>query len=374
MVSFFKLKRGHDLPKQDRVSGVVDVISSSGFSDFHNEFISDSPGVITGRYGTIGEVFYTDRPYWPLNTTLYVEDFKGNNPKFVYYFLKGFDFNRFNDKSAVPGINRNHIHEELISFPDLNTQNRIAEILSSLDDKIDLLHSQNKTLEEMVETIFLKKIIYGDTKKLEQSFSNYILETIGGEWGKDAQDAEFSVKVSCIRGTDIADMQISLPKRVPIRFVKEKKFNQITPLDGDIIMEISGGTDDQSTGRVIFIDSFNRICFKNPIIFSNFCRLLRPKDPRYCYFLYLYLKYLYKQDEFFNIENGSSGIKNLDYKYLLNNMTFEFPRDENEILNFTEKIQVYFQKIAANNLQVEGLEQVRDLILPRLMNGELKIN
>ena len=96
--SFFTLKRGYDLPKQSRVSGSVPIIASSGFADFHNEAKVNESGVVTGRYGTIGSVFFSDVPFWPLNTSLYVNDFKGNDKKFIYYFLQTLDWEKFSDK------------------------------------------------------------------------------------------------------------------------------------------------------------------------------------------------------------------------------------------------------------------------------------
>jgi type I restriction enzyme S subunit len=77
------LKRGYDLPSQNRKAGSIPIFSSSGITDHHNVSMKEGPGVITGRYGTIGKVFYTDKPYWPLNTTLYVQNFRGNLPKYI---------------------------------------------------------------------------------------------------------------------------------------------------------------------------------------------------------------------------------------------------------------------------------------------------
>jgi type I restriction enzyme S subunit len=103
------LKRGYDLPNTKRTFGKYPIISSSGITDYHNEYMKEPPGVVTGRYGTIGKIFYSEQPYWPLNTTLYVTDFNGNDSKFIYYFLQSFDFEKFSDKSTVPGINRNAV-------------------------------------------------------------------------------------------------------------------------------------------------------------------------------------------------------------------------------------------------------------------------
>ena len=149
-----ELKRGYDLPKQNRVLGNIPVISSSGQNDFHIEAKINESGVITGRYGTIGSVYFSEIPFWPLNTTLYVNDFKGNDKKFIYYFLQTLDWEKFSDKSAVPGVNRNDVHQEMVSFPSSQEQQAIASVLSALDDKIDLLQRQNQTLEQMAATLF----------------------------------------------------------------------------------------------------------------------------------------------------------------------------------------------------------------------------
>lgn len=152
---FIELKRGYDLPKKSRSAGPIPLVSSAGVSDHHSEAKVRGPGVVTGRYGTIGDVFYIEEDFWPLNTTLYVRDFKGNDPRFTYYFLKTIDYLQFSDKAAVPGVNRNHLHMAEISVPkSVKEQRRIASILSSLDDKIDANDRINQTLEQMAQAIF----------------------------------------------------------------------------------------------------------------------------------------------------------------------------------------------------------------------------
>jgi type I restriction enzyme S subunit len=149
-----ELKRGYDLPARDRRPGPYPIVSSSGVSDYHFEPKVQGPGVVTGRYGTLGEVFYVKEDFWPLNTALYVCDFKGNNPRFVSYFLKTLNFLAFSDKAAVPGLNRNHLHSATVRIPDVTVQRAIACILGSLDDKIELNRRMNRTLEEMARVIF----------------------------------------------------------------------------------------------------------------------------------------------------------------------------------------------------------------------------
>ena len=149
-----ELKRGYDLPKSERKPGNVPIVSSSGFSDTHGEAKAKGPGVVTGRYGTIGTVYFVEGDFWPLNTTLYVRDFKGNDPRFVSYFLRGVDFHAYSDKAAVPGVNRNHLHEATVTLPPLPEQRAIAATLGALDDKIELNRKMNATLEAMARALF----------------------------------------------------------------------------------------------------------------------------------------------------------------------------------------------------------------------------
>ena len=151
---FIELKRGYDLAQAKRVPGPYPLVSSAGVSDCHSVPMAKGPGVVTGRYGTIGQVYFVEQDFWPLNTTLYVRDFKGNDPKFISYFLKTVDFLAYSDKAAVPGVNRNHLHEAFAQIPDLGAQLNIAEVLGALDDRITLLRETNATLEAIAQALF----------------------------------------------------------------------------------------------------------------------------------------------------------------------------------------------------------------------------
>ncbi|EMJ5422672.1 TPA: restriction endonuclease subunit S [Klebsiella aerogenes] len=152
---FITLKRGYDLPKLKRNDGNIPVISSSGFSGTHDVPMVTGPGVVTGRYGTIGEVFYVPDDFWPINTTLYVDDFKGNSPLFVYYLLQTIDFHAYSDKAAVPGINRNHVHMANIKVPkSVLEQEKIASILKKIEDRIYVNQKINDILEQIAQAIF----------------------------------------------------------------------------------------------------------------------------------------------------------------------------------------------------------------------------
>ncbi|VFN01879.1 MAG: type I restriction enzyme, S subunit [Candidatus Kentron sp. G] len=149
------LKRGYDLPSKEREEGPYPIVSSSGVSGCHNAAKVKGPGVVTGRYGTLGKVHFITTDYWPLNTTLYVQDFKGNDPRFIAYFLCSINFSAFSDKSSVPGVNRNHLHAASVFIPgEVSEQRAIADVLASLDDKIELNRRTNRALEGMARAIF----------------------------------------------------------------------------------------------------------------------------------------------------------------------------------------------------------------------------
>ena len=149
------LKRGYDLPAKSRVAGKYPVISSSGVSGLHNDYKVDGQGVVTGRYGTLGEVYFVDGKYWPHNTALYVDDFKGNDPLYIYYLLKLLGVIRTSDKSAVPGVNRNELHEMTIPvIVDANEQIRIRNILRTIDQKIEINSKINIGLASLAQNLY----------------------------------------------------------------------------------------------------------------------------------------------------------------------------------------------------------------------------
>jgi type I restriction enzyme S subunit len=128
------LQRRFDLPQRLRKPGIVPIVTSSGMEGQHCEMKVKAPGVVTGRYGTIGKVFFVEDDFWPLNTTLYVRDFHGNSPLFVSYLLKTIDFQTHSGKSGVPGVNRNDLHEIAVLLPPTKAeQEAIAEALSDAD-------------------------------------------------------------------------------------------------------------------------------------------------------------------------------------------------------------------------------------------------
>jgi len=132
-----EFQRGFDITRSAQREGRVPVISSGGPSSWHNVAMSKGPGVVIGRKGSLGGVYYAEGPYWPHDTTLWVRDFKGSHPRFVYYFLKTLDTRSMDVGSANPALNRNHLHPLQVRWPTTTAlQVGIAQVLGALDDKI----------------------------------------------------------------------------------------------------------------------------------------------------------------------------------------------------------------------------------------------
>ena len=157
-------QRGYDLPHRARKSGEIPIVSSAGVTDFHDVAMVDPPGVVTGRYGTIGKIFLISEPFWPLNTTLYVRYFHGNDPRFIYYVLQRFDFASFSGKSGVPGVNRNDLHVETVTLPtNLPEQRAIATALSDVDallGGLDRLIAKKRDLKQAA----MQQLLTGKTR------------------------------------------------------------------------------------------------------------------------------------------------------------------------------------------------------------------
>lgn len=356
-------------------SGGIPVYGGNGILDYCNTNNYDNETIVIGRVGAYcGSVYYENKPIWISDNALSAKPKNNNNTKFLYYFLKNLRLNEFAEGSSHPLVTQTLLNSiDVVITNNEKEQERIAGVLSPLDDKIDLLNRQNATLESLAETIFRHHFIDNPHPDWQEGkLGDLIVETVGGDWGKEKPEQDFTKAVQCIRGTDVADLNVGLANKTPIRFVKDSKFEKIEPLNGDLVLEISGGTENQSTGRVAYINVEVKRLFDYPLVFSNFCRLLRVKKQSYSFFLYLYIQYLYEQDEFFNLENGSSGIKNLDYKALLFDIGYIMPPLD-VVECFSKKVEPYFNKINGNKQQIRTLTQMRDTLLPKLMSNEITI-
>jgi type I restriction enzyme S subunit len=148
------LRRGYDLPAVERRPGSVPVVSSSGVVDHHAEARERGPGVILGRTGTLGRITYVDEDYWPLNTTFFVADFKGHEPRFVSGLLETLDYAALNDKAAIPGVCRHTLHDLRVPALPPREQRRIGKLLELLDRKREVLRALDRTLARLGYALF----------------------------------------------------------------------------------------------------------------------------------------------------------------------------------------------------------------------------
>ena len=147
-------QRGVDITQAQQTPGPYPVISSSGVTSHHNEFKAPGPGVVIGRKGTVGSVHFADSDYWPHDTTLWSKDLRGNNPKFVYYYLHTVNLKRFDVGNSNPTLNRNHIHDLPALIPPPGVQDRIADILSAYDDLIENNRRRMMLLEDAARQLY----------------------------------------------------------------------------------------------------------------------------------------------------------------------------------------------------------------------------
>lgn len=161
---FFVLQRGHDLTDIEAKDGEYPVVKSNGISINHHEFKSRAPGVVTGRSGTIGNVFYIEKDFWPHNTTLYVKDFCGNLPRYVYYLLIFMRLDIYLAGTGVPTLNRNDIHRLRNTIPKTtNEQQEIVSLLDECGNNINVKIVKISKLEKLKKSL-MQKLLTGQLR------------------------------------------------------------------------------------------------------------------------------------------------------------------------------------------------------------------
>ena len=153
-------QRGYDITKAEQTPGDIPVVSSSGVNSYHSESRANGPGVVIGRKGSLGTIHFVDGPYWPHDTTLWSKDFKGNHPRFVYYFLHTLGLERYDVGNSNPTLNRNHIHQLPILMPEYHIQERIASTLSPYDDLLENNRRRIQLLERAARLIYKEWFVH----------------------------------------------------------------------------------------------------------------------------------------------------------------------------------------------------------------------
>lgn len=244
------LKRGYDLPVQNRIPGDVPVYAANGCLDFHSEVKVNRPGVVTGRSGTIGKVHFVDSDYWPLNTALYVQNFHGNDPKWVYYMLQAFRLERFVEGAGVPTLNRNLVHDELIPLPPLAEQKRIAAIL----DKADALRRKRQQAIELADQ-FLRSVfldMFGDPvtnpKGWETRLMSELVRLQGGFAFKSSDFVDAGIPVVKIGNANKGEFDIT-----NLSFMAEDNspsMKKYELFEGDMLLTLTGTVGKDDYGNV----------------------------------------------------------------------------------------------------------------------------
>jgi len=367
------LQRGFDIVKKQLQPGIYDVIFSSGIGGTHNDFKVKAPGVVIGRKGTLGTVFFTKKDFWPTDTTLWVKDFHGNDEKFAYYFLQTMHLEQLDCGAANPTLNRNHIHTLPIRYPPLPIQRKIAGILSAYDRLIENNTRRIEILEEMARSIFREwfvKFRFPGHEQVQMVDSELGLIPEGWEVVKIGDVAEVG------RGSSprpIADQKYFEGGTIPwIKIADATK-------SGKYLYETKQKVNEYGA-------SFSRLLPKDSLIIAasgtlGYTQLLGVDGCIHDGWLYLinfkgiekeYLYYLFREQQqfFYNAAYGAA-IQNVNTMILR----------EMKIILPPSQIQKYFKDIISNsdnlldNLGRKNLNlrKTRDLLLPRLISGEIDV-
>ncbi|MGA1846522.1 restriction endonuclease subunit S [Deferribacter abyssi] len=348
---------GKSLPERKRVSGDIPVYSSAGITGWHNKALANSKGIIIGRKGTIGKVYKSKVPFFAIDTCYYVlpnddeYDFD-----FIYYLLFSLKLDELNEDSAVPGLNRNTAYAQEIPLPPLPEQKAIASVLSSLDDKIDLLHRQNKTLEKMAETLFRQWFIEEAKEDWEEKPLSFLGKIVCGKTPSKKKKEYFGGNIPFIKIPDMHGNTFIFETSDSLTEEGKKSQNNKTLPAKSICVSciatvglVSMTTKESQTNQQI-----------NSIV---------PKKDYYRYYIFLFMKYL--KSLLVAMASGGTTTLNLNTGDF-SKITIPLP-EENILKIFHNLVEPLFDKILINQQQIRTLEKLRDTLLPKLMSGEVRV-
>ena len=224
----------------------------------------------------------------------------------------------------------------------------------------------NDNLESATRSVFKRYFVehgIGDTYA-GRTFSSLLAAEIGGDWGNDTSLGNQNTEIRCIRGTDIPDLNRGTVS-APVRFVLAKNAKEKRLIANDLVIEISGGSPTQSTGRIAFVHSECLSKQAVPLLCSNFCRVLRIK-PDYALYAYCYWQFLYRNGRLFCYENSSTGLKNLDLSGFISEEPIPVPPIE-IIKEFNGEIELLRCEMLRNQSEIDNLAATKTLLLPQLM-------
>jgi type I restriction enzyme S subunit len=288
-----------------------------------------------------------------------------------------------------------------IVLPPPHERHGIASVLGALDDKIELNRRMNETLEAMARAIFKDWFVdFGPTRaKMEgrapylapdiwslfpdrldeegkpggwtqNPFKSLIADQIGGDWGDEAQTEEHRTAVRIVRGTDLRDLASGTIGKVPQRFTSDRKLESRRLADLDVLIEVSGGSPTQPTGRSLLITQSMLERFSEPVTFATFCRRFRPLSRDHAIIAAAHLSHLYAKGGTWEYQNQSTGISNFQTQHFLNSELVVWPGAPLASA-FAYIVEPMLRKSTSN----EGitLAGTRDFLLPKLMSGEVRV-
>jgi type I restriction enzyme S subunit len=394
------LQRGVDITKAEQRHGTVPVISSGGVSSYHDTPAVTGPGVVLGRKGVVGSVYFVALPYWPHDTTLWVKDFHGNDPRFVYYFFRGMAprIARMDVGSANPTLNRNHVHPIEISWPPLPEQRAIAHILGSLDDKIELNRRTNETLEAMARALFKSWFVDFDPVRAKaegrdtglpshiaalfpDSFEDSELGEIPKGWQVQwLGELLLTVKGSSYKSTDLIESDTALvtlksfargggyrPDGLKSFAGKYKPTQVVKP--GELVLACTDVTQAAEViGRIAMVHESSQY---GTLVASLDAMVLRPIDGRVTR---SYLYFLGGTDDFCeHMYAHTTGTTVLHLaKTAVPAFRFALP-PETLVQAFDSTAAPVLARIRQNERESRTLAALRDALLPKLISGEIRV-
>lgn len=374
---FIKLNRGFDLTNSQLIEGEFPVVNSTEIKFYHKSYKVNGPGVITGRSGSLGTVQYVEDKYWPHNTTLYVKDFKGNHPKFVYYFLQMMHLENFNSGAGVPTLNQNHLHKQKIIVPIPETQQRIASILSAYDDLIEVNNQRIKTLEQTARELYKEWFVrmrfpgYKEVKFKKGIPEGWITEKFEKHIkivrGKSYTSQEIDDNIGEYPFINLKNMnrgggfRLDGTKYFTGKFKKEQI---VTP--GDIVMAVTDMTQDRLiVGRVARVPLTEH---KEYLISLDIAKIIPVELPSE--FLYSTLRFNYYGESLAELANGTN-VLHLSPDLLKKYPLLIPPMSLTQL--FSKKVNSIYDLMDLLAIQNTQLRQIRDRLLPRLISGKLQV-
>lgn len=360
-------QRGFDLPKSKFEHGIYPVVGSTGIIGYHNKPKVTAPGVVTGRSGSLGVFQYLDVNFWPHNTSLWVKDFKGNHPKFIYYFLHQFDFKKLNAGAAVPTLNRNTLSSINVTYTkSLQTQKHIAEILSAYDDLIENNLKRIKLLEQAAQNIYKEWFV-------NMRFPGHENTPINSETGLP-EGWNYTLTTDYfdfIRGIEVGSKNyVEKESADTIPFLR---VGSLRSRNTDIFTNISLVKDKILVNSDVCVSmdgSIGVVSYGLQGAFSTGIRKVIPKIEKYGKgFIFCLLN---SRDIQETIRAYAKGSTILHASSSINHMNFnDVPI---EISNhFNNVVEPLFDKMLNLLKQNDQLKKARDILLPRLMNQTIKV-